>query len=174
MEVARSQKGIYVSQRKYILNLLNEIGMLGCKLTETPIVVKRKGKKLKKDMKNEEDEVEFEEDDCEEEEEKNESVKKKRYQKLVGKLIYLSHARLDIAFAVSVTSQYMCDPRESHMEAVYKILRYLKVTPGKRLLFKKQNLQSIEIYTDANWGGAYKDKRSTSSYCSFVWGNLVS
>lgn len=59
------------------------------------------------------------------------------------------------------------------MDAAYRILRYLKGTPGKGLFFKKQEQRLIEVYSDANWGGTYKDKRSTLGYCSFVWGNLV-
>ena len=56
-----------------------------------------------------------------------EEVKDKgRYQRLVGRLIYLSHIRPDIAFAVSMTSQFMHSPGPIHFEAVYKICRYLK------------------------------------------------
>ena len=66
------------------------------------------------------------------------SVDKERYQRLIGRLIYLSHTRPDIAFAVSVVSQFMHDPRTSHMDDVYLILRYLKSSPGKGLLYIKQ------------------------------------
>jgi len=61
-------------------------------------------------------------------------VDKGIYQRLVGRLIYLSHTRPDIAY-VSVVSQFMYSPREPHMEAVYHILRYLKSSLGKGLLF---------------------------------------
>ncbi|GMJ03388.1 hypothetical protein HRI_004008000 [Hibiscus trionum] len=64
-------------------------------------------------------------------------------------------------------------PREKHLEAAYRILRYLKGTPGKGLHFKKDVNRSIEVYTDADWAGAVNDRRSTSGYCSYVWGNLV-
>jgi hypothetical protein len=62
-------------------------------------------------------------------------VDRESYQRLVGKLIYLSHTRPDIAFAVSVVSQFMHDPRSSHMDVVYRILRYLKSCQGKGLLY---------------------------------------
>ena len=113
MEVARSQKGISISRRKYVLDLLSEIGMLRCKPSDTPIEA---GKKTR---------------------DAGDAVDKDRYQRLVGKLIYLSHTRPDIAFAVSIVSQHMHSPREAHLEAVYKILKYLKGSPGKGLLFKK-------------------------------------
>jgi hypothetical protein len=100
-------------------------------------------------------------------------VDKGRYQRLVGRLIYLSHTRPDIGFAVSFVSQFMNNPTEDHMAAVNRILRYLKMTPGRGLLYKKCDNRNIEIYTDADWAGNIIDRRSTSGYCSYVWGNLV-
>ncbi|RDX67696.1 putative mitochondrial protein, partial [Mucuna pruriens] len=95
------------------------------------------------------------------------------YQMLVGKLIYLSHTPPDIAFAVSLVSQFMHSPYEEHLEAVHIILRYLKSVPGKGLFFKKTTQQTIEAYTDDDWVGSVTDRGSTSGYCIFVWGNLV-
>ena len=103
----------------------------------------------------------------------DEPVDKGRYQRLVGRLIYLSYTRPDIAFAVSCVSQFMHSPSNTHMQAVYRILKYLKGTPGRGLLFKKNSGRGLEIYTDADWAGSVNDRRSTSGYCSFVWGNLV-
>ncbi|RVW63107.1 Retrovirus-related Pol polyprotein from transposon TNT 1-94 [Vitis vinifera] len=151
MEVARSRKGIVVSQRKYILNLLKETGMLGCKPIDTPMDSQKK--------------LGIEKEST--------PVDRGRYQRLVGRLIYLSHTRPDIGFAVSAVSQFMHSPTEEHMEAVYRILRYLKMTPGKGLFFRKTENRDTEVYSDADWAGNIIDRRSTSGYCSFVWGNLV-
>ncbi|XP_022853510.1 uncharacterized protein LOC111374981 [Olea europaea var. sylvestris] len=149
MEIARSKKGISVSQRKYILDLLAETGMLGCKPSDTPIeagkVIKDTGKPVEMD----------------------------KYQRLVGKLIYLSHTRPDIAFAVSVVSQHMQAPKEIRLEAVYKILRYLKGTSGRGLFFGKNKSKGVEIFTYADWAGSTEDRRSTTGYCTFVWGNTT-
>ncbi|KAM6556207.1 hypothetical protein CsatB_003226 [Cannabis sativa] len=101
-------------------------------------------------------------------------VDRGRYQRLVGRLIYLTHTRPDISFAVSVVSQFLNNPFEEHMDAVYRILRYLKGTPGKGLMFRKTLNKDLQIYTDADWAGSLTDRRSTSGYCSYVWGNLVS
>ncbi|KAA0046033.1 cysteine-rich RLK RECEPTOR-like protein kinase [Cucumis melo var. makuwa] len=90
-----------------------------------------------------------------------------------GKLIYLSHTHPDISFAVSVVNQFMKASYEKHMEAVNRILRYLKNTLGKGLMFRKTNRKTIEAYTDSDWAGSVIDKKSTSDYCTFVWGNLV-
>ncbi|XP_028085437.1 uncharacterized protein LOC114286470 [Camellia sinensis] len=100
-------------------------------------------------------------------------VDRGRYQRLVGKLIYLFHSRPDIAIAVSMVSQFMHALRTSHLEAVMRILRYLKASPGKGLYFSKHDHLSVEAFTDANWVGSITDRRSTSEYCTFVGGNLV-
>ncbi|XP_038885892.1 uncharacterized mitochondrial protein AtMg00810-like [Benincasa hispida] len=64
-------------------------------------------------------------------------------------------------------------PCEEHMIAVARILRYLKGTPGKGLMFKKSDTCCIEAYPDSDWAGSVVDRKSTSRYCTFVWGNLV-
>ena len=61
----------------------------------------------------------------------------------MGKQIYLSHTRPDIAYSVSVVSQHMNNPSEDHLEAVNRILRYLKMTPGYGLLFKKYGKRDV-------------------------------
>ena len=77
-----------------------------------------------------------------------EPVDRGRYQRLVGRLIYLSHTRPDIAYAVSLVSRYMHDPRSAHLNAVNRILRYLKGCPGKGILFSNNGHMEIEGYTD--------------------------
>ena len=150
MEVARSRKGISITQKKYIIDLLKETGMTGCKPAMTPIDPNIRLNKFEGEL-----------------------IDEGRYQRLVGKLIYLAHTRPDIAFSVSRVSQYMHSPREQHLQAVLRILRYLKKTPGLGLFYKKGEDRGLEIYTDADWAGCSDDRRSTSRYCSFVWGNLV-
>ena len=67
----------------------------------------------------------------------------------------------------------MNNPTEEHMIAVNRILRYLKMTPGKGLFFKKIAKKDIELFSDVDQAGSLTDRRSTSGYCTFVWGNLV-
>ena len=101
-------------------------------------------------------------------------MEKKRNQKLVGKLIYISHTRPDISFSVGVMSQFMHDPMEEHLEAIYQTLRYLKKNPSHGLMFKKGGGDlTIEAYIDVDWAGSIIDRRSTSGWCTFVGGNLV-
>jgi hypothetical protein len=101
-------------------------------------------------------------------------VNREKYQRLVGRLIYLCQIRHDISYTVSVVSRYIHDPRTIHMDVVYGILRYLKGTPGKGLWFKKNKHMDLEGNCDADWASSRDDRKSTSRYCVFVGGNLVS
>ena len=101
------------------------------------------------------------------------SANRGRYQRLVRKLIYLSHTRPNITYAVNVMSQFMHDPKKPHMDVVEKILRYLKSAPRKCLLFSTQGHLKVEGYTDVDWAGSADDKRSIANYFTFVGGNLV-
>ena len=91
----------------------------------------------------------------------------------MGKLVYLSHPRLDIAYAVNVVIQFMHNQSEDHMGVVIQILQYLKSSLGKWLMFSKNAHLNIEGYTDADWAGNILDRKSTSGYFTFVGWNLV-
>jgi uncharacterized protein (DUF2147 family) len=65
--------------------------------------------------------------------------------------MYLAHTRSDLAYALSIVSQFMHNPRERHMNAVMRILRYLKSAPGKGILFTKNlDCQSVDAYTNTD------------------------
>ena len=151
IEVAHSKHGIFISQQKYITDLLRDTGKLACKPATTPIDPHHKLGEAKEDG----------------------MVDTEMYQRLVGKLIYLSHTRPDIAYAVSVVSQFLHNPRKTHLQAVYRILQYLKGSLGKGILFKRSTRLNIEAYTDADYAGSVVDRRSTSGYCVFIGENLV-
>ena len=72
-----------------------------------------------------------------------ELINQTQYKKLVEKLIYLSHTRPDLAYAIGVVSRFMHKPQKQHLEAVYRILRYLKGTAGKGVMYKK--LRTMDI-----------------------------
>jgi Reverse transcriptase (RNA-dependent DNA polymerase) len=151
IEVARTKEGISLSQRKYVLDLLAETGMLDCKPVDTPT---KHNIKLGEFFNQT-------------------PVNKEVYQRLVGRLIYLSHTRSDIAYAVSIVSQFMHAPSEQHMEAVLWILRYLKGALGRGIFFRKNEHLRVEGYTDSDWAGDVIDRKSTSGYFTFVGGNLM-
>jgi len=105
--------------------------------------------------------------------EEDNAVNKEMYQRLVGRLIYLSHTRPDIAFAVSLVSQFMHQPREAHLQAALRIVQYLKGTPGRGILFKRNKSVALEAYTNVDYAGSVVDRRSTTGYYTFLGGNLV-
>lgn len=95
------------------------------------------------------------------------------YRRLVEKLIYLVHTRPNIAHSVSVINQFMHEPKESHLQAIYRILHYLKGNLGKGILFKRNGRLSLEAYTNADYAGFIVDRRSRSGYCTSLGRNLV-
>jgi Reverse transcriptase (RNA-dependent DNA polymerase) len=139
IKITHSCKGLFLSQRKYVLDLLKEIGKLDVKPASTPMEPNKK--------------LEIEND---------EPLKDiGQYQRLVGKLIYLTVIRPDIAFAVSVVSQFMHAPKTTHLEAVVRILSYLKGSPGQGIWMRKNDTNNIVGYSDADWAGSY-DRKSTT------------
>ena len=78
----------------------------------------------------------------------------------------MSHTRLDISYAVCALSQFMQASYEEHMEAVNKNLRYLKITLGKGLMFRKADRRAVETYIDSDWVESIVDRKSTSGYCT--------
>jgi len=125
--------------------------MIDCKTIEVPI---EKNHKIESD-------------------EGSSSVNKGQYQRLVGKLIYLVHTRPDIAYVVSVVSQYMHNPKERHLQAINKLLQYLKTSPGRGLLFKRNEQLKMEVYTNAHYARSVTDSKSTTRYCMFLGGNFL-
>lgn len=151
VEVARSKDGISLSQRKYVLDILQETGLLGSKPVETP---------MDPNVKLCVDQGEL-------------LPNPDQYRRLVGKLNYVTVTRPDISFAVSVVSQFMSAPRLPHWEAVLRIVKYLKAYPGCGLFYRANGHLRVEAFTDSDWAGSPSDRRSTTGYCVFLGGNLV-
>ena len=152
IEVLRSHDKLLICQRKYVLDMLTDCGLLGCKLVDSPMVPEAKlmpeDGELLKDPE--------------------------RYCRLVGKLNYLTITRPDISYPVSTVSQFMMAPRTTHWEAIAQILRYLKGVPGKGLVYRNHGHDNIVGFTDADWAGCPTSRRSTTGFCIFFGKNLVS
>jgi hypothetical protein len=96
------------------------------------------------------------------------------YQRLVGRLIYLTNTRPDLTFAVSVVSQFMHAPRMSHLDAVHHILRYVKTSPGLGLFYSAGHQSRLSCFTDADYAGSQTDRRSTTGLNTFYGNYLIS
>jgi hypothetical protein len=151
IEMAGSSKGLFLNQRKYILDLLEDVEMTNCKPALTPL-----DSKLKLDTAS------APLDDIND------------YQRLVGKLIYLTITRPDITYAVSLVSQFMHSPTIFHLGIVKRILRYLKGSIGRGIVLAKNGHTQITGYSDSDWAGNALDRKSTTGFCMFVGGNVVS
>ena len=145
LEVARSDKGISLNQRKYCLEILQHTGFLGSKPFRTPMeqnlhVSKDVGKLL---------------------------PDANQYRKLIGRLLYLTLTKPDITYAVRRLSQFLAEPREPHMLAVNRVLQYLKGTPGRVFLFSSNSTMQVKAFYDADWAGCPDTRSSIMGYGVF-------
>ncbi|XP_039001819.1 secreted RxLR effector protein 161-like [Hibiscus syriacus] len=97
-----------------------------------------------------------------------------RYRSIVGALQYIVITRPDVAFAVNRVCQFMQAPLDVHFMAVKRILRYLQGTIDFGLRFTPSSRMALTGFADANWGSDVDDRRSTSGFCIYFCGNLVS
>ncbi|XP_055826446.1 uncharacterized mitochondrial protein AtMg00810-like [Solanum dulcamara] len=164
IECARSSQGIHMSQRKYALELIAECGLGGAKPAGTPLEQNKKLTSVKYDeLLSHEGRV----DD-------KQLQHPERYQRLVGRLLYLTMTRPAISFPVQVLSQYMHNPKESHMESALRVVRYLKEAPGLGLLMSSQSTNTLTAYCDSNWGACLETRRSVTGYLVKFGGSLIS
>nr|GEX23309.1 integrase, catalytic core [Tanacetum cinerariifolium] len=132
IEVVDTEKGICLNQRKYVLDLLYEYGMLACKPVDTPLL----SKLVISNEATESDPV-------------LENIT--NYQKLMGKLIYLTNTRPVISYDVHCLSQFMHSSLKSHLKTAFKILRYLKGCTGLGIHFFKTSGMFLSAFSDAGW-----------------------
>lgn len=140
MEVAYFRYNIFLSQLKYILDVLNEVHTSCCQPT---IIFIKPNRKLDRG-------------------EESPPADQGQYQRLDDKLIYLTHNRLNIVYAVGLLCQFMHDPIEMTN------MQYLKGTLGYDILFQYGDSTNLEILIDANYTRSIMDRRSTFGYYS--WG----
>nr|GEU32541.1 ribonuclease H-like domain-containing protein [Tanacetum cinerariifolium] len=155
IEVIDTENGLCLSQRKYCLDMLTEFGLSACKPSATPL-------EQNLSMTNEPTVSDPVLDNVIE------------YQKLIGKLIYLTHTRHGISYSVHCLSQFMHKPLKSHLKIALKVLRYLKGCPGKGIHIVKQPKTSLEDFVDPDWAKCIITRKFATGCCVKLNGSLVS
>ena len=151
IDVSRSKQELFLSQRKYTLDFLAETGNSTCKTVYTPIEINHY-------LSIYSDQI---------------LMNRERYQRLVGKLIYLTHTLPNLSYVVSIISQFMHNLSDRHMNAINCILTYLKSFQGKGIMFSRHEHFNIEGYIDSDFVKSKLDRNSNSGFVSFIGGNLV-
>ena len=152
IQINQCSEGTYIHQTKYVKELLKKFQLSESKEAKTPM---HPTCILGKD-------------------EVSKKVDQKLYRGMIGSLLYLTASRPDILFSVCLCARFQSDPRESHLTAVKRILRYLKGTTNVGLFYRKSKDFKLVGYCDADYAGDRVERKSTSGSCQLLGENLIS
>ncbi|XP_055803494.1 uncharacterized mitochondrial protein AtMg00810-like [Solanum dulcamara] len=163
IEFARNNNGILMHQRKYCLELISDMGLSSSKPVGAPIELNQK-------LTTVEFHLHFPPTD-----EKDKLLDDpSKYQRLVGRLLYLTITRPDIAFAVQLLSQFMHSPKTSHMDAAMRVVRYVKQSAGLETLMAADSVNKLTAYYDADWASCPNNRNSITGYMVTYGNSLIS
>ncbi|GJR39618.1 hypothetical protein Tco_1215302 [Tanacetum coccineum] len=151
LHVKQQPDGIFISQDKYVADILKKFNFCSIKTATTPI---ESNKPLVKD----EDGVE---------------VDVHEYQSMIGSLMYLTASRPAIMFAVCACARFQVIPKASRLHAVKRIFRYLKHQPKLGLWYPRDSPFELEAFSDSNYAGASLDRKSTTSGSAHCCGQVL-
>jgi hypothetical protein len=151
-QIKQLQDGTFISQTKYIQDILNKFGMKDAKPIKTPM-----GTNGHLDLDT-----------------RGKSVDQKVYRSMIGPLLYLCASRPDIMLSVCMCARFQADPKEVHLRAMKRIMIYLVYTPKFGLWYPRGSTFDLIGYSDADWAGCKIDRKSTSGTCQFLGRSLVS
>ncbi|GKF96977.1 hypothetical protein Tco_0292798 [Tanacetum coccineum] len=101
------------------------------------------------------------------------SINKTQYRGMIGSLMYLTASRPDIQFLTCLCSRYQTNPKESHLNVVKRIFRYLKGTPSLGMWYPKCSSFDLKGYSDSDYAGCNMDRKSTLGAYQLLGGKLV-
>jgi hypothetical protein len=151
-QVKQIQEGTFISQTKYIQDILTKFGMKDVKPIKTPM-----GTNGHLDLDT-----------------GGKSIDQKEYRSMIGSLLYLCASRPNIMLSVCMCARFQADPKEVHLRVMKRILRYLVYTPKFGLWYLKGSTFDLIGYSDADWAGCKIDRKSTSGTCQFLGRSLMS
>ncbi|GKA65625.1 putative ribonuclease H-like domain-containing protein [Tanacetum coccineum] len=152
LQVQQKKKGIFISQDKYVHEILRKYNYTDVKSASTLT-------DLEKPLVQDGDAADVDEH---------------LYRSMIGSLMYLTASRPDIMFAVCACARFQVSPKTSHLLAVKRIFRYLKGKPSLGLWYSKDSPLELVAYTDSDYAGATQDRKSTTRGCQFLGNRLIS
>ncbi|GKE34115.1 putative ribonuclease H-like domain-containing protein [Tanacetum coccineum] len=152
LQVKQKKDGIFISQDKYVTEILKKFDFTDVKTTSTPMETQ---KLLLKDEDGKEVDVHL-------------------YRSMIGSLMYLTSSRPHIMFAVCAYVRYQVNPKISHLYVVTRIFRYLKGQPKLGLWYPKDSPFDLVAYTNSDYARASLDRKSTTGSCQFLRSRLIS
>ncbi|GJR37108.1 putative ribonuclease H-like domain-containing protein [Tanacetum coccineum] len=152
LQVKQNKGGIFISQDKYVAEILKKFDLVNVKAAITPMETKVP---LTKDEEAIDVDVHL-------------------YRSMIGSLMYLTASRPDIMYAVCVCSRFQVTPKTSHLNAVKRIFKYLKGKPNLGLWYPRESPFDLEAFSDSDYGGSNLDRKSTTGGCQFLGQRLIS
>ncbi|GJT66110.1 hypothetical protein Tco_1017590 [Tanacetum coccineum] len=146
LQVKQKEEGIFISQDKYVAEILKKFDFVSVKTASTPIETQ---KPLVKDEEASDVDVHL-------------------YRSMIGSLMYLTASRPDIMFAVCACSRFQVTPKTSHLSVVKRIFRYLKGKPKLGLWYPRVSSFDLEAYSDSDYARANLDRKSTTGEAEYV------
>jgi hypothetical protein len=151
-QVKQLKEGTFISQTKYTQDLLKRFGMKDAKPAKTPM-----GTDGHLDL-----------------DKGGKSVDQKAYRSMIGSSLYLYASRPDIMLSVCMCARFQSDPKECHLVAMKRILRYLVHRPCFGIWYPKGSTFDLIEYSDFDYVGCKVDRKSTSGTCQFLGRSLLS
>nr|GEY28466.1 uncharacterized mitochondrial protein AtMg00810-like [Tanacetum cinerariifolium] len=152
LQVLQKEDGIFLSQDKYVGDILKKFGYSDVRSANTPM---DKENHWGKDGTRKDVDLHL-------------------YRSMIGSLMYLTASRPDIMFVVCACARHQVTPKKCHLHAVKRIFRYLKSHPKLELWYLKESPFDFVAYSDSNYGGATQDRKSTTGGCQFLGRRLIS
>ena len=152
LQVDQRIDGIFICQCKYLKELLKKYNMEDSASTRTPSSTGAKLGACDSFVK----------------------VDVSRYSGMIGSLLYLTASRPDIMYATCLCARFQADPRDLHLVAVKRILRYLKGMPNLGIWYPGESVFNLLGCIDSDYAGSVVDRKSTFRSCQFLGGRLIS
>lgn len=152
IEVARNSSGMYLTQRKYTLDIISEMGLLGSRPVSHPIEQNHTLAAVDEPL----------------------LPNPTQYRRVVGRLIYLRLTHPELSYAIHMLAQFMHSPQQAHWDAAIRVVRYLKGSPGQGILLGADQDLKVTIWCDSDWAGCPLSRRSLTGFFIQLGGSPIS